>query len=395
MVIKLIVDTRRPDREGKFPLKLSFANAGKTVLTALNIHVHEHEFDKQRQILHTDDKSKKSEFQRHNSYLIKELSRANELLHSLMLQNRDNMSPARFKEMFVKKNNFDTATFNAYFAAFIKNREGKTAEIFRDTLNKIEKKFGSRIYFDDITFTWLENFDREMKKDNNSVNGRSLHFRNIRTVFNDAINKDVIDINLYPFRKFKIKSEKTRKRALSIEHLRMLFNYQGSESLVWARDVAKLIFFLVGINVKDLYTLQCPSNNIVEYKRWKTNVPCSAKLEPETVELMNRFKGKNHLLYFPERMSYKSFGQRINKNLNIIGKEIGVGRLTTYNMRHTWATVAASLEIPKETIGAALGHTGNSITDIYICFDKTKIYEANRRVMNYVLDLEDEKKDVK
>ena len=43
------------------------------------------------------------------------------------------------------------------------------------------------------------------------------------------------------------------------------------------------------------------------------------------------------------------------------------------------------LDIPKETIAAALGHGGNTVTDIYIDFDRRKVDEANRRVLDWVL----------
>ena len=48
-------------------------------------------------------------------------------------------------------------------------------------------------------------------------------------------------------------------------------------------------------------------------------------------------------------------------------------------------SAAASLDIPKETIAAALGHGGNTVTDIYIDFDRRKVDEANRRVLDWVL----------
>ena len=53
--------------------------------------------------------------------------------------------------------------------------------------------------------------------------------------------------------------------------------------------------------------------------------------------------------------------------------------------RHTWATIASYLDIPKETIAQALGHGGNTVTDVYIDFDRRKIDEANRKVLDYVL----------
>jgi integrase len=60
--------------------------------------------------------------------------------------------------------------------------------------------------------------------------------------------------------------------------------------------------------------------------------------------------------------------------------------ITSYWARHTWATIASQLDIPKDVISRALGHSfGVKTTDIYIKFDDTKIDEANRRVIDYVL----------
>lgn len=87
----------------------------------------------------------------------------------------------------------------------------------------------------------------------------------------------------------------------------------------------------------------------------------------------------------------------MNKNLQEIGEFKRVGRggkkvheplfpeLSSYWARHTWATIAAGLDIPKETIGAALGHGGNTVTDIYIDFDQRKVDIANRKVINCLL----------
>lgn len=59
---------------------------------------------------------------------------------------------------------------------------------------------------------------------------------------------------------------------------------------------------------------------------------------------------------------------------------------SSYWARHSWATVAASLDIPKETISEALGHEiGSRVTSIYINFDRRKVDEANRRVLDWVL----------
>ncbi|MDR2003356.1 MAG: site-specific integrase [Prevotella sp.] len=389
MKIRLTVDLRRPNIEGKYPLKLSFSNMGKTSLVGLNIYILENELDVYNNILlitNETPKHKKIEFQRLNSYIKNEMERAFSLLHSLQMQGRHNISPSRFKDLFLSDNSTESLTFNAYFSGFLKKKEGRTYEIYRDTLNKIEKKYGNNIYFDDITLAWLENFDKSMRKDGLSTNGRSIHFRNIRAVFNDAINHDAIGQQLYPFRKFKIKNEKTRKRSLSVERLIKLFDYSGEPHLEWARDVAKIIFFLIGINVKDLYNLSEINAGYMDYRRSKTSSLYSIKVEPEIKDLITKYRGEDKLFNFSQTMACKSFGIRINKHLRTIGKELGIERLTTYYLRHTWATIASELDIPKETISAALGHSQSSVTDIYIDFNRKKIDEANRKVIDYIYD---------
>lgn len=60
-----------------------------------------------------------------------------------------------------------------------------------------------------------------------------------------------------------------------------------------------------------------------------------------------------------------------------------------YIFRHSWATLAAELDIPKETISAGLGHEiGSDVTSIYIKFDQKKVDDANRRVIDYVFGKE-------
>jgi hypothetical protein len=47
--------------------------------------------------------------------------------------------------------------------------------------------------------------------------------------------------------------------------------------------------------------------------------------------------------------------------------------------------MASSLGIPNDVIAHALGHSQRSVTDIYIAFDKSRVDEANRRVIDHVM----------
>ena len=140
-------------------------------------------------------------------------------------------------------------------------------------------------------------------------------------------------------------------------------------------------------------------NGRLEYIRAKTHKQYSVKLEPEAVEIIDRYRGKDYLLEIMDsRANYIDFLRRMDKALKQIGpmERHGLGGkktrhplfpdLSQYWCRHTWATIAAELGIPKETIAAGLGHElGNSTTAIYINFNMKKVDVANREIIDWVV----------
>ena len=54
--------------------------------------------------------------------------------------------------------------------------------------------------------------------------------------------------------------------------------------------------------------------------------------------------------------------------------------------RYSCSTYAAYLDIPKDTISEALGHShGAKVTGVYIKYNRDKVDAANRKVIDYVL----------
>ena len=222
--------------------------------------------------------------------------------------------------------------------------------------------------------------------------------RNIRAVINSAIDEEIICQNNYPFRKFKIKNERTIKRSLTLQQLKMLRDYKCEPYQELYKDVFMLIFYLAGINMIDLLHLKEINNGRIEFKRAKTGRLYSIKVEPEALAIINKYRGQNFLLNIMDRYKHhKNFLKRMNSSLRKIGKFERVGRggkkiftsvlfpcISSYWARHTVATLMAELDVPKETIAAALGHGGNSVTDIYINFDNKKVDAAMRKVIDYV-----------
>ena len=284
------------------------------------------------------------------------------------------------------------------FRQFMESRptEG-TKAIYKDTYKKLVKftEGNERLKFDDINVEWLTSFDNFMSQTMKSKNSKSIHFRNVRAVFNAAITDDVTDN--YPFRKFKIGSEETEKRSLTIEQLKTFMNADLEPWMERYRDVFMLLFALCGINIIDLCHLKEITNGRIVYRRAKTHKLYSIKVEPEANRLIMRNKGTNWLLNILDNYGKsQDFNRRLKRGLDAIVDHINarvsireqLPHISSYWARHTWATLASDIDVPIETISAALGHSyGCATTAIYIRFNQKKVDIANRKVLDYVYNV--------
>ena len=399
---KFYLDTRATAKGKPAPLKLAITKNGKTALLHLNISLLPEQWDKK-----TGKISNHPNKMFLNTYIARrKLDADSELLKLIESGEYAKMKALDLKNhieiLYKGKPEEESIPVDRLFSYRLKkfagNKKESTKGVYLHTYNRM-KVFDpnlDKLTFEDITREWLVSFESFLAKTAPSKNARNIHLRNIRAVFNDAIEDEVT--NSYPFRRFKIRPVPTAKRSLTAEQLRTLFNYPVEDYAQRHLDMFKLIFFLMGINTIDLFNLKGINNDgRIEYYRAKTGRLYSIKIEPEAMELIDKYRGESFLLNMHDTCNnHHYYAKRLNKALQRIGKTT-IGKygaktfkpiypsITTYWARHSWATIAAELEIPKETIAAALGHGGNTVTDIYIDFDRKKVDSANRKVLDWVL----------
>lgn len=410
MTTKLYLDKRHLNENGEASLTISVCKHGITAYYPVGVKLEPAYWDSRRQKLvgHPNQKllrlfieDKKAKFDN----ILMRLEMDGELGGLTSRQIRDKVASVLSPEE-------DETLFMPYFKRFAENRnKDNTKRIYMQTYLKLQAYIGgASLRFDGITKRWLEGFESYLANERgNETNTIAIDMRNIRAVVNDAIDNDVT--TTYSFRKkYRIKQHKTRKRALSVAKLRELFDYKVEPFLQKYIDTFKLTFFLIGINPVDLCSdyLKLEDGRIC-YDRAKTGRLYSIKLEPEAALLLKRYKGKARLFGLAENVkNYVSFVANTDKYLKLVGpvqlipnpnkakfkrarnfikqRESAFPGISIYWARHSWASIAASLDVPRETISAALGHGyGNQTTAIYIDFDMSKVDEANRRVIDYVL----------
>ncbi len=384
--VNLYFDDRRLAKHGRSPVRIAIRCNNSTSMLTTSVWLEKNQWDaRTNKVIACPNKTA------YNNYLTQELLKINEaiVVVSKRCENPNSITAGELKQLvmeYLYPEPQQTATFLERYLLFMNKKSGRTQEIYRTTYEKIiqfDKNIKQKTC-EEIDKHWLSDFDSFMSA-TCTTNTRAIHLRNIRAVFNDAIDDDVT--TFYPFRKFKIKRVETAKRSLTVEQMRKLWFATVSDTEKKYLDIFKLTFLLIGINSKDLCYLKGITNNRIEYNRAKTKRLYSVKVEPESAAIIEQYRGKNYLLSILDRyQNYEDYRKRLNDHIKAIAKRNGLPSVTTYWARHTWATIAAEIDIPKETISEALGHQlGSRITSIYINFDQRKVDEANRKVIDYLL----------
>ena len=81
---------------------------------------------------------------------------------------------------------------------------------------------------------------------------------------------------------------------------------------------------------------------------------------------------------------YTNATKRLNAALHSIADELGIPPFTSYAARHSFASFAAQLSVPHDTIADLLGHA-RTVTDIYIKVDTRLADKALVKVVNAAL----------
>lgn len=395
---KLYLDKRSVKKNGEAPIKISITHNHKAAQLSTGISVKPEQWN--ADLMKIVGHPKKAAL---NSLLQRKKFEADDIIEEYArTHNLRNVTAIKLRDLILHHDDevvTDENLFSPWMERFMDMKSDGTKRIYNETYKKLCVFADMKtLTFDDINKDWLLRFDAWLAKTSPSKNARNIHLRNIRAVFNYAIDEE-LDIR-YPFRKINLRREETKKRALTVEQLRDLFAYPVEDYQVRYLDMFKLIFFLIGINMTDLLHLKdITADGRIEYHRAKTHRLYSIKVEPEAMEIIEKYRGREWLLNpLDTCKSHITYYQHFNKALQKIGDVSFEGtrhvkvvkpvfpKLTSYWARHSWASIAAELDIPKETIAAALGHSiGNPITSIYIDFNMKKVDEANRRVMDWVL----------
>lgn len=393
--LKLTLDKRRKKKDGSYPLVFTTVLHSKPLRIGTGVSIPEEIFDENTGIIIGESKLSEALFQLEATYLKR--------LQLFLLSNPDNHCLKALKYVLLNKSK-DEMSIKEYWQKVIddlvqKKRFGG-AKVHKQSLATLGRYMSFEIPFKDFSYRDLLELEKGMYMSGISINGMGVYLRSLRTIFNLAINEDLIGVDWYPFRKYKIRKEKTTPRVLNKSELSIYFNWgisaEHTEFTYW--NVGKLIFMLRGINITDLLMLSESNlkNERIIYRRSKTGKLYSIRLNEDIRQVLGNFVSSSTLLGLLElkdlnnNRRVENLVQRrkvINHHLSKIGKELGFReKLTTYVFRYSYANLAKQLGYSKDLIAEALGHEyGNSVTGIYLeQFDLKVVDSMNQALIDAV-----------
>ena len=226
-------------------------------------------------------------------------------------------------------------------------------------------------------------------------------FRSIRSIYNSAIAEDQFVPIKNAFQHYKIpKAKRTKKRALLKEDLSKIkkLSYPIDSHMWHAWNYLFVMFYCRGMNFIDLVQIKVGdiSHGRLSYGRSKTGEPFSIAITENLHEILQHYtKGKKPSDYlFPNNndgsteqyQKYKSQRRRMNERLREMAKEAGItSNLTTYSIRHSWATIAKYSGISTALISEGLGHSSVKTTEVYLKdFENAVLDEVTQKVAHLI-----------
>lgn len=297
-----------------------------------------------------------------------------------------------------------TDTINTAFRAKMDllDRAGRIGSmvVYRGVLLGLERFAGPHIRFEAVTPSWLGRYSAFLLSEGKTQTTVAIHLRHLRAILNEARQQGIIRDAQYPFGRgrYEIQEGAGRKMALSLDQIGQIARYDdGSEATAKYRDYWLFLYLCNGINVADFVRLRFRDmvNGEICFVRQKTEHTTRARKEirVSVVEQMRAIIDRWGNVPAPDRfifpvldgsedamrrkMKTQFLTRAINKRMHAIGEALGIGNISTYTARHSFATVLKRAGANIAYISESLGHQDLRTTENYLAS-----FEREERIKN-------------
>ncbi len=307
----------------------------------------------------------------------------------------------------MNKNGFSRCGEN-YINRLRKEGRYSTAHVYKNAIFSFSKFCGtSNVSFRQITRERLRRYGQYLYGCGLKPNTISTYMRMLRSIYNQGVEAGSAPYVPRLFHDVYTGVDVCQKKALSVSELyKLLYEDPQSERLRRTQAIAALMFQFCGMSFADLAHLEKSAleQNMLRYTRVKTHTPMSVEVLDTAQSMINRLRSKEKS--YPdcpdylfdilrgdkqrrdERVyrEYQSALRRFNNSLKDLARALHLqSPVTSYTLRHSWATTAKYRGVSIEMISESLGHKSIKTTQIYLKgFGLKERTEVNKGNLSYV-----------
>lgn len=395
IIVASMIDTRKPNSKGFFPIKIRVNHNRIRDYYSIGISISKEAWEKLPSSKSTQGKATKEAVE--NSF---SLVRAN--VEALAERGDFSFDALNYR---LGRATGDTVNNAIKTKIEILRNEGRigTMELLVNTLILVEEFAGQDISFSAITVSWLNRCEKHWSK-NKNLTTIGMHMRNIRAIMNQARKAGFLKEAHYPFGKdkYEIKTGESHKKASTSSQIKQIFEYADIlEATEKYKALWLFIYMCNGINVADLLKLQYKNidNGFIYFVRQKTeNTTNSRKqikvaITPQMQEIITKWgnepKPENYIFPYlkgdetpqERKNTTKDINKRINRRMQRIGKALGIDNITTYTARHSYATISKRKGVSITYISESMGHSDLKTTEAYLASFEDAEYQKNAHLL--------------
>lgn len=283
-----------------------------------------------------------------------------------------------------------------------------TAHVYKNALFSFSVFCGTcNVSFRQITRESLRLYGQYLYENGLKLNTISTYMRMLRSIYNRGVEAGNAPFVTRLFHEAYTGIDVCQKRALTAAELhRLLFDDPRSERLRRIQDIASLLFQLCGMSFADLAHLEKSAleNNILRYNRIKTKTPMSVEVLDSAMVKIDRLRSvrksqpgcPDYLLDIlcgdksrKDEKAYREYQSALrwfNNSLKELARALHLkSPVTSYTLRHSWATIAKYRGVSIEMISEALGHKSIKTTQTYLKgFGLEERTEVNKGNLSYI-----------
>nr|WP_221229873.1 site-specific integrase [Mucilaginibacter phyllosphaerae] len=350
----------------KYPLVIRIIKERKTSIISLGHSLDEKDWDAKAQRI----KKSHPNSARLNNMLSKKLAEANDKYIELQTNNTDTSSRNITKSITATKQGTFLKQASLYLLRLKSNGKGNQLSADTPRVERVKEFLGgSDINFSEIDVPFLKRFQAYLKGTRKNISERTIvnHLVVIRTIYNQAIENNLVDRKHYPFGKgkIKIKFPESLKIGLSIADVKAIEIAKVGDHPNHARNLWLFSFYFAGMRISDVLRLKWSDmqDGRLYYKMGKNAKADSMKIPDKALPIIEQYRRDNpvHDLVFPDLETLPDLNDEIqvqtriktrirknNEQLQKVLEEAKVTKAVTMHIaRHSFGNISGGKIDPK------------------------------------------------